>query len=176
MHDVETDPNKLTLVLATPSLMGAGPAPGFKLAPWSTMLRTQVLISTSLNSSYEEPSGQLVPRYNHVLVNRCLSGRIRRPKNVYKRCMLIKPSCCNYWMTLCKGYILLRYLFPTPYPSIRLGTGVVTGKHEEQRVGVVPHREPLLLPPFHQFGHGDVEVKIDTLPGPDWDIHTPQNC
>jgi hypothetical protein len=46
---------------------------------------------------------------------------------------------------------------------VRLGNGAVAGKHGERLIGLVPHVEPLLPPPFHRFGHGDVKIRIDSL-------------
>jgi hypothetical protein len=40
-------------------------------------------------------------------------------------------------------------------------------------VDIIPQVEPPLQPPLNRFGHGDVEVSNDTLPGPDVDNHAP---
>jgi hypothetical protein len=61
----------------------------------------------------------------------------------------------------------------TARPPVRLGNEAVTSECGEWRVSVVPRVEPLLLPPFHRFGLGDVEIRIDVLPILDMDNHAP---
>jgi hypothetical protein len=117
------DLNKLTLVLATPSLKWAGLASGSRLAPWSRTLWIQVLISVSLNSSEKEWPRQNGPRYNHILITRCRSGWIRQQKNIHRRCTPVSPSRCNCWTTSRKGCNLPRSFLTTPYPQLGWRTG-----------------------------------------------------
>jgi hypothetical protein len=53
--------------------------------------------------------------------------------------------------------------------------GVVTCEHGEWRVSVVPQKEQHFLPPVHGFSHGEVEIRIDTMPRLDIDAHATQN-
>jgi hypothetical protein len=62
-----------------------------------------------------------------------------------------------------------------PIPPVGLGDGTVASKHGERRGGGgVPQVEPHFLPPINGFRHGDVEIRIDTLPRLDTDDHNPR--
>jgi hypothetical protein len=52
---------------------------------------------------------------------------------------------------------------------------VDTHEHGERRVGVIPQKEPYFPPPIRGFGHGEVEVRIDSMPRFDIDVHATQN-
>jgi hypothetical protein len=73
---------------------------------------------------------------------------------------------------LAQGLQLVEVLLCHPVPPVRLGNGAVTDEHGERHVDIVPQVEPLLSPPFHRFGYGDVKIRIDTLPKLMW-ITTP---
>jgi hypothetical protein len=42
-------------------------------------------------------------------------------------------------------------------------------------VGVIPHKEPYFLPPICRFGHGEVQVGINSMPRFEIDVHITQN-
>jgi hypothetical protein len=68
---------------------------------------------------------------------------------------------------------LVEVLLGHPVPPVMMGSGAVTGEYRERRVGIIPQVKPLFVPPLHQFGHRDIEIGIDTLPGLDVDNHAP---
>jgi hypothetical protein len=37
---------------------------------------------------------------------------------------------------------------------------------------IVPQKEPYFSPPVHGFGHEEVEMRIQAMPGLDVDVHT----
>jgi hypothetical protein len=60
-------PNVLTLTLAIPLHKGIGLALRVRLTTWSRTLWIRASTYTALNSSEERRSGQLDPRYAHIL-------------------------------------------------------------------------------------------------------------
>jgi hypothetical protein len=50
---------------------------------------------------------------------------------------------------------------------------VVAGECGERRVGIIPKVEILLSPPLHQSGHGDVKIRINSMPEPNMNNHAP---
>jgi hypothetical protein len=74
---------------------------------------------------------------------------------------------------LAQGLQLTKDLLCHPVPPIRVGSGAITSECEEWRVSIIPQLEPLLPQPFHRFGHEDVKIRIDTLPGLNVDKHSP---
>jgi hypothetical protein len=76
---------------------------------------------------------------------------------------------------LTQGLQVANVLLGHPISPVGLGDGVVASKHGERRGGIVPQVEPHFLPPVHGFRHGDVEIRIDTLPELDMDDHNPRN-
>jgi hypothetical protein len=64
------------------------------------------------------------------------------------------------------GLQLAEVLLGHPVPPGRQGNGVVTGERGERCVGIVLEVEPLLPSSFHRSGHGNVKIRIDTMPRP----------
>jgi hypothetical protein len=52
-----------------------------------------------------------------------------------------------------------------PMSPVRLGKWAVIGECGDWHISIVPHEEPLLLPPFHRFRHGDVKIRVDAYWG-----------
>jgi hypothetical protein len=61
-------------------------------------------------------------------------------------------------------------------PPGKQGNRAATGEHGEWRGGIVPQVKPLLPPPLHRFGHGNVKIRIDYMPKLDMNNHAPRNC
>jgi hypothetical protein len=116
-------PNVLTLTLAIPLHKGTRLALGVRLTPRSKILWIWASTSAALNSSEEGWSGQLGPRYVHILVLRLWSGRIRRLKNIHRRCIPVNPSCHSYQRFSHKGCNLSRSFLATPSPQEGRGMG-----------------------------------------------------
>jgi hypothetical protein len=74
------------------------------------------------------------------------------------------------------GLQLTEVLPNHPIPPRRKGNRADTGKHGEQCGRVVPQVKPLLPPPLHRPGHGDVEVRVNSIPGLGMNNHTPEDC
>jgi hypothetical protein len=74
MKGVETGPRELTLTLVFPLHKGAGPVLGVGMTPKSKTLWIQASTYVALSSSEEGRSGQLGPKYVHILVLRLRSG------------------------------------------------------------------------------------------------------
>jgi hypothetical protein len=75
-----------------------------------------------------------------------------------------------------QGLQLIEVLLCHSVPLVGLRNGVVADQRGEQRVNMISQLEPLLLPFFPQFGHGDVKIRIGALPGLSVDNYSPQNC
>jgi hypothetical protein len=61
-------------------------------------------------------------------------------------------------------------------PLVWLGDGAATHKHGERHVSVIAQKEPHFLPPVQRTGFQKVEVRINSMPRSDKDVHTTQNC
>jgi hypothetical protein len=72
-----------------------------------------------------------------------------------------------------QGLELVKVFLWHPIPLVLLRSGAVTSECEVRHVHIIPQVEPLLPPPFHRFGHVDVEIRIDGLPGLDVDNDPP---
>jgi hypothetical protein len=60
-------------------------------------------------------------------------------------------------------------------PLVGLGDRAVTHEHGKWCGSIVPHKEPYFLPPVHGFEHGEVDVRIDAMPGLHMEDHANQN-
>jgi hypothetical protein len=60
-------------------------------------------------------------------------------------------------------------------PPVGLGDRLATREHGERRNGIVPKKERYFLAPIRRFGHGEVEVGINSLPRTDIKVHTTQH-
>jgi hypothetical protein len=63
-----------------------------------------------------------------------------------------------------------------PVPLVGLGDGAITREHGKRCGSVVSQKESYFLPLVQGFGHGEVEVRIDAMPGLGVDNHASQNC
>jgi hypothetical protein len=61
-------------------------------------------------------------------------------------------------------------------PPVGLGDKAATREHGEWHVGIIPQKEPYLLLPIQSTRHGEMEVRINSVPRSDEDVHTTQNC
>jgi hypothetical protein len=73
---------------------------------------------------------------------------------------------------IAQGLLLAVVLLDHIVPQIRLGDATVTREHREPCGNIVPQKEPYFSPPVHGFGHEEVEMRIQAMPGLDVDVHT----
>jgi hypothetical protein len=85
-----------------------------------------------------------------------------------------QPPCHNCDLT--HGLQLAEVLQGHPVPLDRKGNRAITSERKKRHGGVVPQIKPLLPPPFHQFGYGGVEIRINTMSELDMNDCTPRDC
>jgi hypothetical protein len=60
----------------------------------------------------------------------------------------------------------------TPRPTRREANGAATGKRGERYGGAVSQVKPLLPPPLRRSGHGNVKIRVNSMPGLDMNNRT----
>jgi hypothetical protein len=120
---MEVSSSRLTHGLSTPSLKGTGPEPKFWLALWARTPQIWVLILVSYNSAKKGWSGQLGPRYIHIVISHWWSGWTQQMTKVHGRSAPINPPHSSCWTTSHRDCSLWTSFWATPYPHLGWGTG-----------------------------------------------------
>jgi hypothetical protein len=110
--------------------------------------------------------------YGHLLLAKQLDPMAEKGPHDLRAC---QHSSQQYPNDLTQGLHPVKDHLSHTIPPIGLGDGAATYEHGEQRVSVVPHKQPCYPPPVQRTKRRELEVGINSKFGPDKDIHITQS-
>jgi hypothetical protein len=132
--------------------------PECQFTPRVRILRTWVSTSTSANSTKKERSGQLGPRYLHIVTLSLPEWLDMAADEGAEEVRARHPTSEQTLEDVTHGLQQTGVFLGHPIPLAGLDGGALTCNHRERCINVVPQEEPLFLPSNQWVQDPEAEV------------------